>query len=497
MSDKPVVGTGNAIPRRKFLSTTAGALGVMMVLPARVLGREGMAPSEKVNIALVALGGRGAVHARELRDHNIVAVCDVDWRTWQNSPKRKAPSVPLGVTPNVCAIDILPEFPRAKRYSDWRIMLEEQEKNLDAVVVATPEHSHAAPSIAAMKMGKHVYCEKPLARSIDETRAMVAAARQHKVITQFGIQGHSGEDVLSMVEWIRDGAIGDVKEVRIFDGLAGKAADDYSFLDHIDEKHEVPADFDWDLWLGPAPARPYNPAYGPRGYGRWRDFGGGIGGIGCHLLDGPFWALDLGMPETIQAERIGAYDPIKHSQLFPRFATLRYQFPARGAKPAVVLTWDRKAAPPLPEGWDPKENLPFAGGIIYGSKGAIVFGNSWACLPRSASTGEYKSAAIDPAYKPAQIYPLDLAKAYRRSGPELPRPFSHWVDWMDAIKAGKPAGANFDYGGALTEVNQLGDIASILAGTVLHYDAQQGRFTNNDEANRLMSPPPYRKGWTM
>ena len=148
MSGKPVVGAGNAIMRRTGLSAAAGTLGVLTVLPARVLGRSGaLAPSEKLNIAFVALGGRGAIHVRELRDHNLVAVCDVDWRTWQNAPRRKAPTVPLGVTPPVCAVDILPEIPRTKRYNDWRIMLQEQDKNIGAVVVSTPEYGHAAASI--------------------------------------------------------------------------------------------------------------------------------------------------------------------------------------------------------------------------------------------------------------------------------------------------------------------------------------------------------------
>lgn len=498
MSDKPVVGTGNAIPRRKFLSTTAGALGVMMVLPARVLGREGTAPSEKANIALVALGGRGAVHARELRDQNIVAVCDVDWRSLKDSPGRKALSVPLGVTPRVCAVDMLPEVSGAKRYDDWRIMFDKHGKELDAVVVATPSQTHAVASIAALRMGKHVYCEKPLSRSIVETRAMVAeAAKKSTLTTHFGTQGHSYEDVLSMVEWIRDGAIGEVTEVCIICGM-GKAKTDYSFLDDVAE-HPIPAEFNWDMWLGPAPFRPYNKKYGPLGgVGGWRDFGGGIGGIGCHLLDGPFWALNLGMPETVYAERPAdsQYDVEKHSLVYAPFGPLRFQFPARGSMPPVTLKWVTSPPPP-PPGWDPKDKIPGMGGIIYGSKGAIVYGNSWACLPRSAATGEYKPAGVDPAYKSAQIYPLELAKAYQRKGPEIPRPFSHWVDWLDAIKAGRQSGTPFSYGGPLTELNQLGDIACMLAGMVLKYDAKQGRFTNSDLANQLMTPPAYRKGWTM
>ena len=222
-------------------------------------------PSNKLNIALVALGGRGAVHARELRDQNIVAVCDVDWRALKDSPGRKPLSDPLGVTPRVCAIDMLPEVSRAKRYDDWRIMFDKHGKEMDAVVVATPEQTHAVASIAALRMGKHVYCEKSLSRSILETRAMVAeAAKKSTLTTHFGTQGHSCEDVLSMVEWIRDGAIGEVKEVCIICGMGWVGKADCSFLDDLAEQ-PIPAEFNWDLWLGPAPFRPYNRKFDPRG----------------------------------------------------------------------------------------------------------------------------------------------------------------------------------------------------------------------------------------
>ena len=489
------------ISRREMMAAATGAAGFTF-LPARVLGRGGaIPPSEKMNIAFIGIGCRGEINVSELKNQNTVALCDVDWR-------------PIAGYTHPRACDVITRYPQAKKYDDWRIMLQEQEKNIDAVVVAAPDHIHAIASITAMKMGKHVYCEKPLAYSINEARAMVAAAKKYKVTTQSGCQGHSSEDCHQIVEWIRDGAIGDVKDVHLFlrIGIMGvePGATQRSYTTTVPyadvpkvlaQNPPVPSGLNWDLWLGPAPVRRYNPVYLPNNWRRWRDFGSGtLGDYNLHYMDPAYWALELGMPEKVEANPEIGYDPATNKQTFAYAAEVRWDFPARGKKPPVSITWhygEKSGSIPLPPGWKDGDQLPKeGGGVIYGSKGAIVFGPIYASQPRSAATGEYKPVAWGTPVK-LKLYPEELDKSYKRPAPTLPRPFSHWMDWVDAAKAGKQPGAPFEYGGALAQIADMGNIACVNKGKILYYDAKKGQFKNNDEANKLFGRPSFREGWTL
>jgi predicted dehydrogenase len=303
------------ISRRGMIAATTGTL---MVLPSGVIGRAGAtSPSDKMNVAFIGIGGYGARGLQELAGQNIVALCDVDCRPASET-----------VLKQTVASEIVKKYPAARRFDDWRIMLQEMDKSIDSVLVCTADHTHAIAAITAMKMGKHVFCDKPLAHSINEVRAMMAAGRKYKVSTQTGIQGHASEDCRRMVEWIRDGAIGTVQEVHLFEGARpqggappvwpGESAIPYEAIAHVHDTVPVPPEVKWDLWLGPAAARPYNPMYIPQRWRNWIDFGTGVlGDHGPHFIDPAYWALDLGFPETIEAETDPEFDPQKNNQMFP------------------------------------------------------------------------------------------------------------------------------------------------------------------------------------
>jgi predicted dehydrogenase len=482
------------ISRRSLLA--AGAAG-FTILPPHVLGRGGAEPpSEKVNVAVIGIGCRGEINVSELASQNLVALCDVDWRPLANYQY-----------PRAC--EVIKRHPNAKKYDDWRIMLEKEDKNLDAVVVATPDHVHAFAAITAMKMGKHVYVEKPLAHSISEVRAILAAEKKYKVTTQTGNQGHSSEDCRMIVEWVRDGAIGDVKEVHLFlrAGILGISGGSTGVPPYdtipklLAEDHPVPKELNWDLWIGPAPMRKFNPVYLPNAWRRWMDFGtGSLGDYNCHYLDPALWALDLGFPESVEANPDAGYDPATNKQTYAAAAEIKWNFPARGNKPPVSVYWHYGANSgniPLPMGFKPDvDKLPSAGGgVLYGTRGSIVYGPIYASLPRTASTGEYKPITWGTPQK-VRLYPDELDKSYKRPAPTLPRPFSHWVDWLDALKARKSAGCNFTYGGLLTQIGHMGNIACRQKGKVLYYDEKAGKFKNNDEANQMFQRP-YREGWKL
>lgn len=466
-----------SISRRKALTSAAG---VFTILPPHILGRGAAPPSEKLNIAFIGLGCRGAVNIQELSSQNVVAVCDCDWRPIPKYQFRRA-------------CEVAPEYPQAKRYDDWRIMLEEQDRHIDAVVVSTPDHTHAVAAIAAMKMKKHVYCEKPMAHSMNEVYAMAGAARKYKVSTQMGNQGHTSEDAHLIVEWIRDGAIGTVKEVQLFQ--PGRARG-YDFISRAEEKHTVPEGLNWDLWLGPAKERPFNPIYLPNRWRSWLDFGTGtMGDYNCHYLDPVAWALDLGMPNRIEANPDPGYDPATNKQSYAQTAEMVFDFPAKGKRPAVKVYWHMGGKQEPPPDWPEGEQFPLGGGLIRGSNGAIVFGAIYASLPLIASTDKYKPVPWGTPGK-IQLIPEALDRAYKRPAPTLPRAKSHWMDWVESAKAGRPAGSNFDFGGVLAGVGCLGNIACRRKGKILDFDEKQRRFTNDDEANKMLTRY-YRPGWEL
>ncbi|MEO8595459.1 MAG: Gfo/Idh/MocA family oxidoreductase [Candidatus Solibacter sp.] len=466
----------DGITRRKALALGAATAGFTFI-PARVLGREDAPPpSDKMNLAFMGLGLAGRTQVNAMSSQNIVALCDVDWREGSGRGMMGAASA------------VAKQHPEAKRFDDWRVMLQEMDKSIDGLVVNTPDHTHAHAVIMAMKMGKHIFCEKPLGHSMHETRALMAAEKKYKKLTTSTcIQGHASEDCRSLVEWVRDGAIGEVREAHVYEyeTVRPGAPSYYDDLKHVNDDVPVPPELKWDLFIGPAPSRPFNPMYHPNKFRYWYDFGTGkLGDHGPHYIDPVYWALDLGMPETIEAEADPAWDTVTDkTQKYPQFAVVRYGFPARGKKPPVTMTWhhtDQK--PPLPKWLKPEDQPPSGGGMIVGTNGAIVFGPIYASKPG--------------AIQQVKLYPEELNRDYKRPAPTIPRiATSHWMEWVECAKAGKPTSADFAYGGAISELALLGDIAIRNKGTMLHYDAKGGKF-KEAEANRFFQRE-YRKGWEL
>ena len=437
--------------RRNLLRSTAAA-AAFTIVPRCVLGGTGNTPpSEKLNIAGIGVGGRGASDLQQLESQNIIALCDVDQSRASGTFKR---------------------YPRAKQYRDFRRMLDKQ-KDIDAVVVATPDHVHAIASITAIKMGKHVYCEKPLTHTIYEARKVAQAAREHKVATQMGIQGHSGEGIRLLCEWIWDGVIGQVREVHSWtDRPKGWWPQG---VGRPKDTPPVPDSLDWDLWLGPAPQRPYNPAYLPFKWRGWWDFGTGpLGDMGIHNSSPIFWALKLGYPQSI--ELISQQGCNKETG--PTKSIVRYEFGARGDMPPVTLMWyDGGNEPPRPaeleEGRRMGDND--GGSLFVGDKGKILAPGWCAASPR--------------------IIPEARMKEYKQPAKSIPRSPGHHAEWIEACKTGKPTTANFDFAGRLTETMLAGNMAVRTGGKLL-WDGRNMTCTNIPEANQYVHCR-YRKGWAL
>jgi predicted dehydrogenase len=451
------------ISRRDFVRGAAAA-AAFTIVPRYVLGGPGQTPpSEKLNIAVIGVGGRGGDDIKGLSTENIVALCDVDDRQAANT---------------------FNAFPNAKKYRDFRQMLEKEEKNIDAVMIATPDHTHAVAAMMALKMGKHLFCEKPLAHSIYEVRKLTKAARENKKVqTQMGNQGHSSEQIRMLCEWIADDAIGKVTEVHAWSDrpVGGNLWSDFLIMARPKDTPPVPSTLDWDLWLGPAQYRPYHPDYCPTKWRGWWDFGcGALGDMGCHILDPAFWALKLGHPSSIQATTTH-WEPEVSSETFPRASIIRYEFPARGKEPAVKLTWyDGRLKPPIPECFEPQRRLGSNGAILIGEKAAIMHDSHGAAGLR--------------------IVPESKMREYKLPPKTIPRvkdgDAGHEQDWIRACKDGKPASSNFDYGGPLTEMVLLGVVAMRIKDQRLEWDGENMRFTNSERANELVQPP-CREGWTL
>ena len=447
--------------RRQFVRTVgAGAAAAFTIVPGYVVGARGQTPpSEKLNIAGIGVGGMGGGNLRACSGENIVALCDVDERY---------------------AAGTFKAFPNAARYTDYRVMLEKQ-KDIDAVVIATPDHTHAVITMAAIRAGKHVYCQKPLTHTIYEARKITEAARKYKVQTQMGNQGHSSEDIRLVREWIQSGAIGDVKEVHAWtDRPIGKQWwTNFAVKDLPQGSQPVPETLNWDLWLGPARERGYNCAYHPFKWRGWLDFGtGALGDMGCHILDPACWALDLRHPSSITAE-VEQVKPGLKDEVFPISAKVTYEFPQRGKLCPMKLVWhDGHFKVPRPSMLEDGRTVPESGAIIYGDKETILHG--------SHGAGD------------ARIIPEARMKTFVRPEKTLPRVSGrHEEDWIRACKDGQPASSNFaDYGGQLTEMVLLGVAVQRVPGEKLEWDGENLRFTNNDEANRYIHTP-YRDGWSL
>jgi predicted dehydrogenase len=430
-------------------------------------------PTSRPNIACIGIGGKGdgdSTHAG--RFGNIVAICDVDERSLDKKAK---------------------EFPKAKRYNDYRKMYEEMGNMIQGVTVSTPDHHHFMASMMAIKLGKNVYCQKPLTHTVAEARALREAARKAKVITQMGNQGTANSELRRGVELLRANALGAVKEVHIWTNRP--VWPQAPIIMARPPEDPVPNYLNWDLWIGPAPMRPYSgqiqnnghPPYHNFNWRGWWDFGtGALGDMGCHTANMPFMGLELGYPTSIQGE-CGDLNP----ETYPSWATVAYEFPARGSKPPLKLTWweghkteNGQKVRNIPghkvtAGFD----LPESGSLVIGDKGMMM------SLSDYGSDNEIILNAME------DFGPISVPKT-------LPRHASNNMDesqkreWIAAFAGGPKPLSNFEYAGKLAEFIVLGNIAIRMQGAKLLWDGPGMKFTNNEEANQYLKTD-YREGWSV
>lgn len=424
--------------RREFLKQS-GVAGLALLgsgyfssLPAA----ESKSPNEKLNIGCIGTANQARFSIDNVKQENIVALCDID---------------------DVLLDRAAAEFPNANKYHDFRKLLEQ--KNIDAVTVCTPDHIHAPATLMALRLGKHVYCEKPLTHDVYEARLVAKAAAEARTATQMGTQIHAGDNYRRVVEIIQSGAIGPVREVHTWAGRSWGGGD------RPRETPPVPANIHWDLWLGPAPERPYHPTYLPANWRKWWDFGGGnLADMACHHMDLPFWALKLRSPASIEAE-----GPPLHPETCPLGLIVRYEFPSRGDQPALKLTWyDGDRIPEKIHG----VGIGGGGNLFVGDRGML-----W------ANYGSWK------------LHPDADFAGYQPPKPTIPRSIGHHAEWILAAKTGTPTTCNFDYSGALTEAVLLGDVA-YRTGERLAWDAASLKATNCPAAEEYLRRP-YRKGWEL
>jgi len=453
------------ISRRSLIKASA-AVAALTIVPRSVLGGEGKpSANEKLNIAGVGVGGMGGSNLAACEAENIVALCDVDAG---------------GYGAKTCG-----KYAKAKVYKDFRVMLDQQ-KDIDAVIVATPDHSHAVIALAAIQRGKHVYVQKPMAHSVYEARVLTEAARKQKVMTQMGNQGHSGDGARLTCEWIADGAIGPVREVHAWTNrpVWPQSVE----VERPKETPPVPPTLDWDLWIGPAAMRPYHPTYHPGTWRAWWDFGtGSLGDLGCHIMDPAFWALKLKYPVGVEG-CISTYwkglwqktEP-KNEQ-YPRSTIVRYKFPPRDGMPEVRLTWwDGGMMPPRPEVLEKDRRMgDDDGGVLFiGDKGLLMCG-CYGKSPRLVPESRMKE------------YALPAKTLERVPGGEG----GHEKDWVRACKTGKPSSANFDYSGPFAETVLMGNLAIRFPNRELLWDGEKMEVTNDKDANAYVRRQ-YREGWTL
>ncbi len=439
--------------RRQFLNQAAAAGIVTLAAPAIVRGRN---LNDKLNLAIVGSGGRGAANLRDVQSENIVILCDVNESNMNSAAQR---------------------HPNARKIVDFRKVYDHA-KEFDAVVISTAEHTHAFATLPALQLGKHVYCEKPLTHNIWEARVIREAAAKAKVATQQGTQIHAGNNYRRVVELIQSGAIGDVSEAHVWVGRAwgwqpseeqAKAVSDIVFVQNRPANDDpIPAGLDWDLWRGPAPARPFNNVYlpGPKWY-RWWDFGNGtMSDLGSHWVDLPFWALKLDHPLIVEA-----FGPPPHPEIAPASMKVTYQYGRRDTLPPVQLSWYQGIY--KPQIWIDAAIPQWSSGVLFvGDKGMLL--------------SDYGKHVLLPEAKFAD---------YKRPEPFIPKSLGHHAEWIHACKTGAPTTCNFEYAGWLTEANHLGNVA-FRAGKKLEWDAQNLCAKNAPEIEPMIHRE-YRKGWKL
>jgi predicted dehydrogenase len=444
--------TMKLVTRRRFAQGLLTATGGVAIAPALLRGQN---LNHKLNIAVIACGGRGASNLASVASENIVALCDVNAKNLEAAAAR---------------------HPGARKVTDFRKLFD-RPGDFDAVVVSTCEHTHAFATLLALEHGKHVYCEKPLTHNIREARRIREAAAKAKVATQMGIQIHATENYRQVVELVQARVIGPVREAHVWvsrawgwqsEADAKRHRDIVWVTDRPREAQPVPPELDWDLWLGPAPERPFNSVYfpGPKWY-RWWDFGNGtMSDLGSHWNDLPFWALKLQAPTAVEAS-----GPPPHPEIAPATMTATYEYAARQDLPPVKLSWYQGEDKPsiwkergIPQ-WD-------SGCLFVGSKGMLL--------------ADYDKHVLLPE--------KDFA-GFQRPAPSIPRSPGHHAEWLQACKGGPPTSAGFEYSGWLTEANHLGNVA-YRCGKRIIWDSKKMKAINAPEADRFISRV-YRKGWKL
>lgn len=428
------------IDRRQFLKqaalTTAGIC--LAGVPSSRAARK-LSANDKLNLGVIGVANRGAANLQGVASENIVALCDVD----ETALSRVAQN-----------------FPQARTYLDFRRLLDQKE--IDAVVVSTPDHVHAVAAVMALKSGRHLYCEKPLSRTVSEARIITDTARRHRRATQLGTQIHAEPNYRRVVELIQTHAIGPVREVHVWVGVS------YGGKDRPTDVVPVPAGLHWDLWLGPVEYQPYSPEYAPGKWRNWWAFGGGtMADFGCHYLDLPFWALDLKYPLSVEP----VDGPPVHPDSTPPWLIMRYEFPARGEKPPVKLIWYHggKQPPQL----DPELARNFRSGVLFiGEKGNLLAD-----------------------YSRRKLLPEQEFADFKAPDPFIPDSIGHHQEWIRACKTGAPTTCSFDYSGPLTEAALLGNVA-YRAGQKLEWNAKRLRAGNCPEAEPFIRHH-YRRGWKL
>jgi len=440
--------------RRTFIKTSALAAGAV-TLPRFSLAESGGSPSGKIGIAVVGAAGMGEYAVTEAAKERFVAMCDVDDQR---------------------ACKAYEAHPAVPRFKDYRVMLDKLHKEIDAVAISTPDHTHFAIAMAAMELGKHVFVQKPLAHNIWQVRTLRKAARHHGVITQMGNQGHTFEGMRRIKEWVDAGVIGDVSEVVTWTNRPNAPwfVPPASFPPTTSC---APSDLDWDLWQGPVAWREYSRAYVPVQWRGWWDYGcGSLGDIGCHTFDAPFWALDLGAPTRVQAFR----EPPPGDGFISMNSVVTYQFPARGDKPPVTLTWYEKGYDvPKPKRWEPGKPLPDEGGMyMEGTKETLYHA---------------EMRPVSPMITPAARF-MEMKGELRKIEKLPPVGDGPIEEWLRAIKGEGPApGSNFDYAAPLTEMVLLGALAQ-RTGRTIEWDADAMQVKGQPELDALVKEPA-REGW--
>lgn len=427
------------INRRKFVQLSIwGAAGASIARTK--LSRAAISPNEKINIGVVGITNQGGYDLSNVSTQNIVALCDIDDNFLKGTGAK---------------------YPAAKTYNDYRRMLEQ--KDIEAVVVATPDHTHAVATVAALQSGRHVYCEKPLTRTISECRIVRETTKKTKLVTQIGTQIHAGNNYRRVVELVKSGAIGPVKDVHVWVGSS------YGNLKLPSETPPVPPNVHYDLWLGPVEHRPYHPEYLPFKWRNWWAFGGGsLADFGCHFMDLPHWALDLRSPLSAEAE-----GPERSPDSPPPWAIVHYKYPSRGTQPAVNLTWYHGGRKPGADVLAPELAAKWGNGVLFiGSKGMLL--------------SDYSNHVLLPEKEYA---------GFVRPDPFIPNSVGHHKEWYEACKTGGSTTCNFDYSGALTEAALLGNVA-FRVGKKLEWDSASLKATNCPEADEYIQHH-YRKGWSL